>query len=82
MTLRRPVRGDVEARVAIGRYAEIVRAYGRSFDPAAGFTREHAKRPIAFLIDQPDGLSPLPAPEECPVTLAPLLTERVRFPHQ
>jgi hypothetical protein len=24
-----------------------------AFDPAAGFTREHAERSIAFLIDQP-----------------------------
>jgi hypothetical protein len=38
---------------AIGRHAEIVRAYRRSFDPAAGLTREHAERSIAFLIDQP-----------------------------
>jgi RimJ/RimL family protein N-acetyltransferase len=53
VTLRRPVLGDVSARLAIGRHAEIVRAYGRSFDPAEGFTREHAERSIAFLIDQP-----------------------------
>ena len=53
LTLRRPVPGDVEARLAIGRHAEIVRAYGRGFDPAEGFTREHAERSIAFLIDQP-----------------------------
>ena len=53
LTLRRPVPGDVEARLAIGRHAEIVRAYGRSFDPAEGFTREHAERSIAFLLDQP-----------------------------
>jgi RimJ/RimL family protein N-acetyltransferase len=53
VTLRRPVPGDVAARLAIGRHAEIVRAYGRSFDPAEVFTREHAERSIAFLIDQP-----------------------------
>jgi hypothetical protein len=53
LTLRRPVPGDVEARLAIGRHAEIVRAYGRSFDPAEGFTRDLAERSIAFLIDQP-----------------------------
>jgi hypothetical protein len=45
--------GDVKARLAIGRHAEIVRAYGRSFDPAAGFMREHAERSIAFQSDQP-----------------------------
>jgi RimJ/RimL family protein N-acetyltransferase len=53
LTLRRPVLDDVEARLAIGRHAEVVRAYGRSFDPAERFTREHAERSIAFLIDQP-----------------------------
>jgi RimJ/RimL family protein N-acetyltransferase len=53
LMLRRPVLDDVEARLAIGRHAEVVRAYGRSFDPAERFTREHAERSIAFLIDQP-----------------------------
>jgi RimJ/RimL family protein N-acetyltransferase len=53
LTLRRPVLDDVEARLAIGRHAEVVRAYGRSFDPAEHFAREHAERSIAFLIDQP-----------------------------
>jgi RimJ/RimL family protein N-acetyltransferase len=53
LTLRRPVPGDVEARLAIGRHAEIVRAYGRSFDPAEVFTRQHAERAITSLIDQP-----------------------------
>ena len=32
LTLPRPVAGDVEAKLAIGRHAEIVRAYGRSFE--------------------------------------------------
>ena len=53
LTLRRPVPGDVEARLAIGQHAEIVRAYGYSFDPAEPFTREHAERSIDFLIGQP-----------------------------
>lgn len=53
VTLRRPVLNDIGARLAIGRHAEIVRAYGRSFDPVERFTREHAERSIAFLIDQP-----------------------------
>jgi hypothetical protein len=53
LTLRRPVLADIEARLAIGRYAEIVRAYGRSFDPTEPFTRQHAERAIALFIDQP-----------------------------
>ena len=53
LTLRRPVPADIEARFAIGRHAEIVRAYGRSFDPAEVFTRQHAERAIASLSNQP-----------------------------
>jgi RimJ/RimL family protein N-acetyltransferase len=51
--LRRPVLDDVEARLAIGRHPEIVRAYGGCFHPDEPFTRQDAERAIAFLIDQP-----------------------------
>lgn len=53
VTLRRPAAEDIDARLAIGRHAEIVRAYGHSFDPARPFTREDAERAITFLIGQP-----------------------------
>jgi RimJ/RimL family protein N-acetyltransferase len=53
VTLRRPGPADVERRLALGRHAEIVRAYGGSFDPAAPYTRQHAERAIGLLIDQP-----------------------------
>ena len=53
VTLRRPVPADIDARFVIGRHAEIVRAYGRRFDPTEPYTRQHAERTIGFLIDQP-----------------------------
>ena len=53
LTLRRPVSADIDARLAIGRHAEIVRAYGRSFDATEPYTRQHAERTIGFLTDQP-----------------------------
>ena len=51
--LRRPVSADIEARLAIGLHAEIVRAYGGSLDPAQPFRRQHAEEAIASLTDQP-----------------------------
>jgi RimJ/RimL family protein N-acetyltransferase len=49
VTLRRPETADVEARFAIGRHAEIIRAYGGSFNPEQPYTRENAEREIAFI---------------------------------
>jgi RimJ/RimL family protein N-acetyltransferase len=53
VTLRRPVAADVDARLAIGRHAEIVRAYGGSFDPDKPFTRKEAESAITSLTEQP-----------------------------
>lgn len=47
VTLRRPVPADVDALLAIGRHAEVVRAYGGTFDPSSPLTRAEAERAIA-----------------------------------
>jgi RimJ/RimL family protein N-acetyltransferase len=41
------------SRVAIGQHAEIVRAYGGSFDPALPYTRQQAEHAISLLIEEP-----------------------------
>jgi hypothetical protein len=40
VTLRRAIPADIEARLALGQHAEIVRAYGGSLDPALPYTRQ------------------------------------------